>query len=139
MADGYLNICKECIKSCVNKHRKDNIEDIRSYDRKRGKTSERMQKTVETTRRRRKEVPTRTAAHNALIRAVKRGDMIRPDKCSWCADSCIPYGHHADYARLLDVVWLCSKCHAILHAGRCKQGCEMRSKIKIPEVAIDGT
>lgn len=36
MKDGHLNKCKGCVKSRVGGHRKDNIERIREYDRKRG-------------------------------------------------------------------------------------------------------
>lgn len=32
MGDGYLNQCKECVKSRVGAHRELNIESIRKYD-----------------------------------------------------------------------------------------------------------
>jgi len=44
MFDGHLNICKECTKKRVMKHRGNNIEAIREYDRKRGRTEERKKK-----------------------------------------------------------------------------------------------
>ena len=41
MADGHLNKCKDCTKLDVNKHRANNLEKIRAYDRERAKNSER--------------------------------------------------------------------------------------------------
>ena len=42
MADGHLNKCKECTKSDALKHRLENLERIREYDRKRGKLAVRI-------------------------------------------------------------------------------------------------
>ena len=50
MADGHVNKCKECNKNDVNQHRKNNLERIREYDRKRGKLPHRLQLATEVTR-----------------------------------------------------------------------------------------
>ena len=50
-----------------------------------------------------------------VMAAVKKGTLIRPDKCEECGKSCIPHGHHDDYTKLLDVRWLCIQCHEKWH------------------------
>jgi len=47
--------------------------------------------------------------------ALQAGRIDRPDHCSRCQKPCVPHGHHPDYARPLDVVWLCRDCHWIEH------------------------
>jgi hypothetical protein len=49
--------------------------------------------------------------------AVKRGIVGRPAACSQCGESGRIEGHHPDYAKPLDVVWLCSGCHVQLHCN----------------------
>jgi hypothetical protein len=54
-------------------------------------------------------------ANLLLHRAVKRGKLIRPDKCEGCQETCKPSGHHPDYGYPLEVEWLCTPCHLKLH------------------------
>lgn len=56
-------------------------------------------------------------AQMALYRAVRAGRLIRPDRCEFCGSECKPHGHHRDYSRRLDVIWLCEPCHKTEHAG----------------------
>lgn len=51
-------------------------------------------------------------AHVVLNRAVKSGIVMRPDKCSECFKNCKPDGHHSDYNKPLEIVWLCRACHS---------------------------
>ena len=37
MGDGHLNKCKECTKGDVKRHRAENLDRVRSYDRDRAK------------------------------------------------------------------------------------------------------
>lgn len=55
------------------------------------------------------------SAHNAVYRALKRGDLTRPDACEGCGRSCKPQAHHDDYTKPLDVRWLCPTCHGSEH------------------------
>jgi hypothetical protein len=51
-------------------------------------------------------------AHASLANALKVGKIERPDHCEQCGKECKPEGHHPDYSKRLDVVWLCRQCHA---------------------------
>src|SRR5260370_38957482 len=53
-------------------------------------------------------------AQSAVARAVKSGKLIqRP--CEKCGNP-KSEGHHPDYEKPLEVVWLCSKHHKLVHA-----------------------
>lgn len=57
-------------------------------------------------------------AHSILRTAVLYGKMIKPVNCLYCGVfSNRLEGHHADYSKPLEVIWLCHACHTILHKG----------------------
>lgn len=113
MADGYLNKCKACTKLDVNTHRRENLERIRAYDRERAKRPERLRHAAEMTRIWRAADARRAAAHRAVCKAVKNGDLVR-QPCERCGDP-KSVAHHEDYDKPLDVVWLCQPCHKERH------------------------
>jgi len=129
MADGYLNKCKECTKNDSNKHREDNIEKIRAYDRNRPNHIERIKQNKErlendpiakqTNNKRIKEWGKQNRnkrnANQKLARAVLRGIVIRKYSCEKCESDLIVEAHHEDYNKPLEVIWLCSKCHHKRH------------------------
>jgi hypothetical protein len=69
------------------------------------------------TRRQRERHPERVRAREAVKRAVEAGQLVR-GPCADCGASAFTEGHHEDYARPLDVVWLCETCHRARHGGR---------------------
>ena len=113
MGDGHLNKCKECTKNDVSKYRLENIEKIRAYDRDRSQNPERIKATAETTRAWRFEDKRRTTAHNAVARAIKKGDLVR-SPCIRCGED-KSLAHHEDYDKPLEVMWLCQPCHKQRH------------------------
>ena len=66
--------------------------------------------------------PEAARAHSAVHRALKRGDLVRPQSCQQCGQSCKPEAAHLDYARALVVAWLCRSCHRELDASLPKRG-----------------
>jgi ribosomal protein S27AE len=49
--------------------------------------------------------------------AISYGRLKRSPTCEQCGRTTRTQGHHDDYAKPLDVRWLCSSCHVRLHAG----------------------
>lgn len=117
MADGHLNKCKSCAKNDVHKNRRDS-ERARTYDRERYRNSpERREKAYEITRKSRADHPEKWSARAAVAWAIKSGKLIKPTHCSRCKqipDTGRIEGHHPDYAKPLEVVWVCTRCHRIV-------------------------
>jgi len=55
--------------------------------------------------------PEKYKARWALQYAVRSGKVIKPKFCSSCGVEGKIQGHHHDYSKPLDVIWLCKKCH----------------------------
>ena len=118
MQDGHLNICKDCVKTRVSKHRENNIDKIRAYDRERGKLPHRVRKSCEATKRRRKDTGY-GKIHEALERAVESGKCNKSNMCQVCGASNKKLeAHHYDYSKPLEVIWLCQVCHRQYHLGK---------------------
>lgn len=122
MKDGHLNICKECTCARVKVYRKRNLEKVRGYDRKRGRSDARLSKAREYARRvgnhKHKAEwivrnPEKRKAHLIVGGALKSGKLIR-QTCLVCGDEKTE-AHHDDYSKPLEVKWLCRKHHAEIH------------------------
>jgi hypothetical protein len=44
--------------------------------------------------------------------AIKKGIIKKPDKCEVCEHKKPLQGHHTDYSKPLEVIFLCYPCHA---------------------------
>jgi len=132
-SDGLSGKCKECIKARVRENRALRVDQYREYDRKRFQEDPRVkerhlryQKTdagkksmnkskkkwIENNKEKRK-------THHAVNNAVRDGKLIKPKDCQVCGkiENRI-HGHHENYDNPLDVIWVCSKCHTVLHKNR---------------------
>ena len=110
MADGLLGKCKECTKADVRKHRCEN-DSVREYDRRRGN-----RQSAEYRRRYKERFPAKSKAQNAVNNAVRDGRLAKPDCCQECGSTFAIHGHHDDYAKPLEVRWLCALCHRRWHS-----------------------
>lgn len=126
---GMTSRCVECHKKSVRENRKQNVDHYRAYDAKRFQDDPRVKtrhkiyaasdagkKASERSKRKwQAQNPDKRAAHVILGNAIKYGKIVKPKTCSRCGSSSRIHGHHSDYAKPLDVVWLCSKCHTDEH------------------------
>lgn len=74
-------------------------------------------------------------------RALADGIITKPKHCPFCkkkkylmpngewkpAKIC---GHHEDYNRPMDVIWMCSRCHCRCHVGIYAEADKIREKVK---------
>jgi ribosomal protein S27AE len=54
-------------------------------------------------------------AQGKVWNEIERGRIVKPEMCSSCGNSGIIDGHHDDYAKPLNVRWLCRWCHREWH------------------------
>ena len=124
MSDGYLNICKACVKSRAIEYRLSHIEKIRLYDRERGKTAKRKERVRQYHKANKTKVsaiktrwiknnPEKRAAHLAVQSALKK-KLLTKQPCNVCGAPKVE-AHHENYEQPLNVVWLCSTHHAEHH------------------------
>jgi len=57
----------------------------------------------------------RKQLYDKLNDAVRRGKIMRPNKCSDCNSKIKVEAHHEDYEKPFEVVWLCRACHVKRH------------------------
>lgn len=132
MGDGHLNKCKECTKKDSNKHRADNLEKIRAYDRARGQTEKRRQRNrdyvnymktheperwskmrYEACKKQRRKSPEKYKAKQ-MISNLKRSGKVIQKACEICGNTKTE-AHHPDYSKPLEVIWLCDFHHKEEH------------------------
>ena len=125
MADGHLGKCKDCTRHDIEKHRSENLERIREYDRNRPNKAHRnfknlaRQKTENGKLIHKKALANYDIKHPEKRRAVRAaGNAIRDGKLKRLP--CIKCGkngeaHHEDYSKPLDVIFYCNEHHRARH------------------------
>lgn len=105
---GYRNICKECEAkrnySGTRDREKANTRHRAHYEANKELYKQRDEKIKGTLEYR---------ARLLLSSAVESGKVTKHD-CLKCGDKKVE-GHHYDYSKPLDVIWLCRKHHAEIH------------------------
>lgn len=128
MADGYLNKCKECVKSRVKKHRNENADYFRKYDKRRYLEQPQRKKQTRKSyknwikknpdgpttvaREWRRRNPQKYKAHIIVGNAIRAGLILR-EGCKICGEKA--HAHHEDYSKPLEIEWLCPIHHSELH------------------------
>lgn len=87
--------------------------------------------------------PNRQRAYGALKRAIAQGRITKPKVCEKCGRNpgvasdgrSLLHGHHDDYSRPLDVLWICNKCHK-RHDGGAKGASNGNAKLTEAQIQI---
>lgn len=133
--DGFTDWCKPCRNEYRLQWRENNLEHAKEIERK-NKRDERERKGKEHFREydrqwyaknadkkkeyvaeRRKKDKKKIRAQNKLNKAIQSGKIKRPSKCDHCGKRRKVDGHHHDYNKPYDVVWLCRSCHMTEHSN----------------------
>ena len=125
---GKSGDCKECIRAKVRANRAKNVDHYREFDRLRANNPDRVQarKDYQATEQGKKALargnkawrernPASYQAHNLVNNALRDGKIVRPSYCETCQQEAELHGHHCDYNKPLDVMWLCDPCHKAWH------------------------
>lgn len=115
MGDGYLNKCKDCTKRDMRQHRLANPDKVRECDRRKSASPQAKAKRADYARKFIGENPQKRMAHTAVSNAVRDG-RLEKGACAFCGTAEPVEAHHHDYAKPLDVTWLCKPCHRRFHA-----------------------
>lgn len=152
--DGLQSICKDCVKKANARTSKQNVDRVRKwraenaekyklsqteYYQKNKKAlyakhcdwRKRNPKAVSSeTAKYRIKHPSKRAATCALNNAVRDGRITKPITCQVCGLTGIRiHGHHEDYSKPLDVLWVCPLCHSLIHQEKRNDGRTNQSTI----------
>lgn len=111
---GVNNVCKQCHRDRQKLRRLTNPA-VQEYDRARAKRPDRKAMARKIGVQWRRDHPEAYRAQTAVNNAV-RDRRLKKEPCSICGTTEHVHGHHKDYSKPLDVVWLCAKCHHRVHA-----------------------
>lgn len=106
---GFTSKCKVCIRSQVSLYRKVNVDKVMGYEMHRSSSGRIVDY--------RRKNPLKYKAHCLVNNALRDGRIVRPDTCSCCQSTSKLQAHHWSYEEehWLNVVWLCTRCHADEH------------------------
>ena len=116
--DGLRPWCKPCCREYATEYRKTEYykEDYKRWQREYLKRPEVRERIREYKKEyiQRPDVKVKRTAHLSLLYAIRAGKVSR-EPCAECGKEQAE-GHHGDYSKPLEVLWLCFPCHRNLHA-----------------------
>jgi len=113
---GLQSKCRSCANSQVSLWRQKNKSKVLEQERRRFRDNPQKRKLKK--QRYRDKWPEKTGAQQVLRSRVYRGTIQKPSACSACGASHPKHliqGHHEDYSKPLDVIWMCASCHNAIH------------------------
>lgn len=112
--DGH-NCCRTCRVISMKKYKENNIEKIREWHKRNWLNGYRpdKEKSLEHTRKWKTENKEKDKAQHLLAYKIKRGE-IKKQPCEVCGELKVD-GHHEDYTKPLEVIWLCRQHHKDHH------------------------
>ena len=121
--DGMVYQCKDCVKlheqsKAIKEYRLKYFtsEKGMAVRRKYSKSESGRTAAIRATRKYSQKNPLKRKAYNYLNGAV-RFRKIKRQPCEICGSATRIHGHHEDYSKPLDVIWLCHQHHVELHRG----------------------
>ena len=132
--DGRSTVCKDCAKQSDKNWRNENPQKVRERARRHRENN--LEKEREREQKYKRNNLEKVNQYNKgrhqtefyiagwkLRNAIRIGKVIKPNICNYCQAVGYVEGHHHDYSKPLDVVWLCRKCHGITRRinQKCKQ------------------
>lgn len=117
--DGRVGVCK----SCVSEYNRQRYRKVRDEARARAKEYERdhPDRILESRLKRHESNPSKRNAQRIVEYAIKAGVLVNPQVCSKCGATAPEKrieAHHDDYAKPLEVEWMCTACHRRADAAR---------------------
>lgn len=114
--------CRECERLIEARYRAKNKEQRNAYSREYGTERRKSEEYRVYMRQVHKayalKYPDKRKAHHLLQNAVRDKRIIKPTECDRCNATGLIHGHHNDYSRPFDVMWLCIKCHEWMHHSK---------------------
>ena len=125
-SDGRQRTCRECHSAYIKRYQQQPEVKARRrayHSSEKGKETKRRYVATPKGREVRREAARKwqqankekVRVHSELHRAVRRGELERPDGCERCGKEGPTDAHHADYGKPLEVEWICRQCHRAEH------------------------
>lgn len=119
----YLNqtnrLCKSCRIKLSAEVKKNNVLASKEYVKRYSLTEKGKKAISEASKRAFIKHREKWLARAKARYAVSKGILKKPNRCEVCEKVKPLQGHHEDYSKPLEIIWLCSKCHA--EADKLKQ------------------
>ena len=113
-AERYRKKHPERIKAYSKKHWREQKEKISEYYKKYCRTASGRKSQREGQAKMRSLYPEKALARDLLKQKIRSGKILRLP-CAYCGSNIKIHGHHEDYSRPYDVIWMCHRHHSNYH------------------------